>query len=580
MMRSRVTATSLAVATIVGVLASVVGVAPAATAAAPDDTTYSITQGLDTSPATVGSAAGKPATVRFAAPVASPARIDLVQASAERYWYWATGVEATLSGFAPGESVTATDTSPSGAVLTFERLVVGADGTLTHTFNAQVLAPEVGAHQLRVTGSTSGYSAAAVLTVTDNALEKLTVTTTPASISQQQYLRQPVTIRATGLKPREKVLFNLLGPDSSAQAIGVREGLRADANGVFTYQLRSLTAAVPAGVWTVGIQSSTGIYGNGTFTVTSSPAPTSAGTLAVPSPVISTASFMIDGAAFAIRNFKKFDSFDLALTTPSGAVRAIGTSRTNGIGAFSDRIVTTTEPAPGTYTLTATSRSTGSILSTTFGVQGADGKVPLNPSISVAPSTLSVSALENPNGGTAVTLRNAPPSSNVVVSLVSPELYVVLLRDGSTPAGTRYLRGTTDASGTLTLTLTSARVWNPGTYRLEVYVGDGVLRTPVVLTAATASSPRSAPAAPSAPATTAPSPTTKPSPTTSPSPTTKPSPAASPTTSPSPTTKPSPAVTAKPSATPTAKPSPAATAKPSTPGAPALGGTTPAPVSR
>lgn len=438
---------------------------PAATAADTDIdseggvTSFSTAGDLDTEVApTVGSADGTPATVVYSAPAAEGVVVTLDVTSKEQYWYWAEGVVVTAVGLTPGADVTITDTSPSGAVFTFDPATADAEGAVTARLKGLTFDEELGAHQILVTDS-SGRSGAAVLNVVASANKTLTVTLDDTSLTQDEFLDQPIAIRVTGLKPRERLYINLGSPDDTGQELSRGQFLFANAYGVYTYQVQARTVSTSVGEWTVSVISGSNQNGSADFDVTPGAERAVVGTVQLAdSEVTLTELGTTPGIGFTLDGLGAFTAFDLDLTTPRGLTLPLGSGRVNGVGRYTDSLYGPTSSPTGTYTLRATSVTTGNYAQAQLVVTTESGTTDPAPTFVSLTPTITASDLNDAEVGLTVRGEHLLPNTYYLIVFRTSLDALVPLRAG------QVMSVRSDAAGNLTVTLSTRALLTPGTY--------------------------------------------------------------------------------------------------------------------
>lgn len=422
-------------------------------------TSFATAGDLDTEVApTVGSADGTPATVIYSAPAAEGVVVTLDVTTKEQYWYWAEGVVVTAVGLTPGADVTITDTSPSGAVFTFDPAVADAEGKVTARLKGLTFDEELGTHQILVTDE-SGRAGAVVFDVVAGANKTLTVTLDDTSLTQDEFLDQPITIRVTGLKPRERLYINLHSPDDTGQELSYGQFFFADAYGTFTYQLQARTVGTPVGEWTVSVTSGSNQTGSADFDITPGAERAVVGTLQLADTEVTLTEFgTVPGIGFSLDGLGAFTAFDLDLTTPLGRTFPLGSGRVNGVGRYTDSIYGPTTAPTGTYTLRATSVTTGSYAEAQLVVTRVDGTTDPAPTLVSATPTITASDLNDAGVGLTVRGEHLQPSTYYVIVFRTSLDALVPLRAG------QVMSARSDAGGNLTVTLSTRALLTPGTY--------------------------------------------------------------------------------------------------------------------
>jgi len=446
-----------------------------------------------------GTATVAGARVIAAAPDAS-SRVQVVldHTSIEQYWLWAAGVQVTAHGLTPGATARVGITLASGVTKQWAPVTVDADGTLVTTVRTLDVDPEntrpdAGLAQITVT-SDVGEVGSALLDVTGS-VQGITVSSDPATISQDAFLDSSVTVHATGFEPLTKVFFNLGMPDTTTFAVGENEGLHADENGNFSYELTTATVNSQVGAWQLSFVSSDfSRSGSGSLTVTPGAERVADKTLTPATPEISAQQFSTEpGLHFSVAGFLPFDTYELALTTSRGYTSPLGISRTNGEGRHSNAVKSPSGVPEGEYRLTARSTTTGHYAVGTFRVTG-NPSVPES-DIALSPSTITAGALADPAAGVLLTGTGIAPGTTFRVSL----------RDGGWQRQPLLVGADAYATigddGRLSLPLVTLETLPVGTYTVWVDAGGGVAAYnqtfPLQVTAA--STPDAAPSAPGTP---------------------------------------------------------------------------------
>ncbi|WZH36125.1 MAG: hypothetical protein PIR02_15350 [Microbacterium enclense] len=338
--------------------------------------------------------------------------------SIEQYWLWASGVEVTAHGLTPGAEVEIGIVFASGATKHWAPIVADADGTVvtrvrTLDVDPENTRPEAGLAQIRVTSS-AGEAGSVLLDITATA-EALDISADPTSISQDEFLDRPVTIRASGFTPMTKVFFNLGMPDTTMFAVGENEGLHSDENGEFSYELQVNSVNAQVGTWLLSFVSDD-LNGSGTFEVTPGAERRADKTVTPASREITAADFAAEpGMRFTLDGFLPFDTYELLLTTSRGYTASLGISRTNGEGHGTNAITSPAGVPEGEYTVTARSTTTGDYATGSFDVTG-NPSVPAS-DISLSASTVDARSLADPAGGVVVQGRDIPTGTSFRVSL-------------------------------------------------------------------------------------------------------------------------------------------------------------------
>ena len=183
--------------------------------------------------------------------------IQLDTSELVEYWFWASGVEVSGSGFAATSSVAVTATDPNGAIRRFAA-TTDAAGAFSVRVNAMKLHSVLGQHVIAAADGQSN-AAQAPLSVIHNPDDVLNVTAGPAEMSLAQFA-SGTQIHIGGLTPNGRVRINLGDPADNIGELMTTTQLLADANGAFDFLLDPNTqiwgfgvgAIVPTeGVWTL-----------------------------------------------------------------------------------------------------------------------------------------------------------------------------------------------------------------------------------------------------------------------------------------------------------------------------------------
>lgn len=404
----------------------------------------------------------------------------------EQYWFWASGVEVTASGMKPGEEVTISAVLTSGEEFTWSSSVADDTGTLVRRVRYLDVDPDnthpaAGLAQIRV-ASASGAVGTALLDITRNSNEKLGVTSDPSSISQDAFLDSPVTITVTGFEPWDKVFFNLGLPDTRMGAVGDTEGLHADENGVFTYELQAASVNSQVGEWLLSFQSGDGRQGLGLLQVTPGTPREVDKTVTPGADTISLVDFQTaPGMELGLGGFLPFDSYELFLTTPRGSEVSLGLARTNGEGSGVNSITGPSGAPVGTYTIRAVSTTTGSYGTATFTVDDGDGAH--DPRVALEPATLSAAALHDPAQGTTLVGSDLEPGASLRINVRDSTWRRLALTEGAD------VYATVDDGGEIRVLLTTLEAPPAGQYTVWITTGFDALaydfRLPLTVTAST-----------------------------------------------------------------------------------------------
>lgn len=198
------------------------------------------------------------ATAASPAAPAGTAAISLDNTQIVEYWYWASGVVVSGSGFAATSNVTVTGTDPNGATRQFAA-ATDANGAFSVRVNALKIHSVLGQHVISVADSQNN-AAQAPLSVIRNPDEILDVAAGSAELPISQFGASGVQIHIGGLTPNGRVRINLGDPADNIGELMTTTQLFADARGAFDFQLDPNTqiwgvgvgAIVPVeGVWTL-----------------------------------------------------------------------------------------------------------------------------------------------------------------------------------------------------------------------------------------------------------------------------------------------------------------------------------------
>jgi len=190
------------------------------------------------------------------------------------YWFWASGVEVTGSGFAATAAVEVTVTDPDGGMRRFPATTDAAGGFVVRV-NAMKLRSVLGQHVVAASDA-AGAAAQAPLTVIRDPNEVLDVKAAPDALPLAQFVASGVEFRVEGLAPNERVRLNLSDPAENIGELMTTEQLFADADGRFTFVLdpdtqifgAGVSAVQPVeGVWRLSAHDMSGNqhYGEGVF---------------------------------------------------------------------------------------------------------------------------------------------------------------------------------------------------------------------------------------------------------------------------------------------------------------------------
>ncbi|MDQ1076691.1 MULTISPECIES: hypothetical protein [Microbacterium] len=455
-----------------------------------------------------------------------PVSLDVT--SIEQYWLWASGVEVTAHGLTPGADVEIGIVFSSGVTKHWAPVRADENGTLvtrvrTLDVDPENTRPEAGLAQITVRSS-AGEAGSALLDVTATT-DVITVSSDPATISQDEFLDKPVTIHASGFAPMTKMFFNLGMPDTTMFAVGENEGLHSDENGDFSYQLQMNSVNSQVGTWLMSFVSDDR-SGSATFQVTAGAARTPDKKVTPARSEISVADFVAEpGMRFALEGFLPFDTYELLLTTSRGYTASLGISRTNGEGRHSNAITSPKGIPEGEYTVTARSTTTGDYAIGTFRVTG-NPDAPAS-EVSLSAGSVTAGSLADSTKGVFLSGRDVTPGTSFRVSLRNGAWERQPLLVGADAYAT------VGDDGRLALQLVTLQRLAPGTYTVWAEGGGGAaaynVQLPLEVTAdATSTTPSVAPETRLAPVEEAPA-LPQPTPDTSESPAPAPAPSVSPT---------------------------------------------------
>lgn len=196
---------------------------------------------------------------------ATAAAIQLDTSEVIEYWYWASGVVVSGSGFASASNVTLTDTDPAGGTRRFVA-TTDAAGAFSYRINAMKLRSVLGAHTISASDAQSN-TAQTPLSVIHDPNDVVKVSATPAGLSLTQFGASGTQVRIGGLTPNGRVRINLGDPAENYGELMTTEQLFADADGKFGFVLDPNTqifgfgvgAIVPTeGVWTLSASDMSG----------------------------------------------------------------------------------------------------------------------------------------------------------------------------------------------------------------------------------------------------------------------------------------------------------------------------------
>lgn len=480
---------------------------PAATAAGNDTTDapqQTVTAGNDTftskNPLTknqpsVRSGKGGDATVVFDAAGDGDNKLALSATSIERYLFWTGGLTATGSGFTAGEQVNLTDVAPSGAKQAFAPATADKDGNISAKLYAVNSFSELGIHTILAKGAKSGVTADATLTVTANASNTVKVTLSTTTLTQDEFIDTPISIKATGLEKNGRVALHIGSPDGTVQTIEDSGAhLRADANGEFRDTLTGNTVNVATGTWTVSVLSLSSPgnsmpQGAAEYTVTPGADRHENGKLTIPGgPTddsqtlkLTEADFIKNGVPYTATGLKAFDAQDVNLVTPLQKDNYLGAGRADGDGTFTNAIVPNTDSSTsfphGTYTLTVRSRTTGDYAQLKFIVTDENGDYPENASLDVNPIKIAPDDF-GPNGnGITVTVKNATGANISVLDSTGSVNRMVVSYSAD---GSFYQNTTAQSDGTNTAQVKLVADPNDGYFQVKAQINGGGALTQTV----------------------------------------------------------------------------------------------------
>lgn len=172
--------------------------------------------------------------------------IQLDTSQLVEYWYWASGVVVSGSGFAPASTVTVTGTDPNGATRQFAA-TTDAAGAFSVRVNAMKIHSVLGQHVISAADAQS-HAAQAPLQIIRNPDDVLAVTATPGPLPIAQFSATGTQIRIGGLTPNGRVRINLGDPADNIGELMTATPLFADADGRFEFLLDPNTPIFGAGV--------------------------------------------------------------------------------------------------------------------------------------------------------------------------------------------------------------------------------------------------------------------------------------------------------------------------------------------
>jgi len=189
---------------------------------------------------------------------AGTAAIQLDASEIVEYWYWASGVVVSGSGFAPSASVIITDTDPNGAARQFAA-TTDASGAFSLRVNAMKLHSILGEHVISVE-DTQSTAAQAPLSIIHDPDDVLDTTAKPGQLSLADFNAQGTRVHIGDLTPNGRVRINLGDPADNIGELMTSTQLFADADGNFDFVLdpntqifgAGVSAVIPtAGVWSL-----------------------------------------------------------------------------------------------------------------------------------------------------------------------------------------------------------------------------------------------------------------------------------------------------------------------------------------
>jgi hypothetical protein len=184
-----------------------------------------------------------------AATAATAAAIQLDVNPIVEYWYWASGVVVSGSGFAPTSNVSIVDTDPAGGTRRFVA-TTDASGAFSFRINAMKLRSVLGAHTIAVADAQSN-TAQVPLSVIRNPDDVLSVSAAPMELPLAQFSATGAQIHIGGLTPNGRVRINLGDPADNIGELMTTTQLFADADGKFGFVLDPNTQIFGAGVGAV-----------------------------------------------------------------------------------------------------------------------------------------------------------------------------------------------------------------------------------------------------------------------------------------------------------------------------------------
>jgi len=186
------------------------------------------------------------------------AAIQLDTSEIVEYWYWASGVVVTGSGFASSSDVAVTATDPDGGIRRFTA-TTDASGAFSVRVNAMKLHSVLGEQVISATDS-QDHVAQAPLAVIHDPDDVLQMATDPAELTLAQFTTSGAQVRIGGLVPNARVRINLGDPADNIGELMNDQELYADADGEFDFVLdpnteiwgAGVSAVVPTeGMWTL-----------------------------------------------------------------------------------------------------------------------------------------------------------------------------------------------------------------------------------------------------------------------------------------------------------------------------------------